>query len=63
MTCKELIECLTRFDPEELIDFVAAGIENRRYYKTMGCQLIDETAAILLEVAEAGPLDEILEEG
>lgn len=62
MTCKELIEYLTRFDPEEPVGFVVIDLENRIHYSLGGCKLINDIPAIFLETTGAGPLDEILEE-
>lgn len=62
MKCRELIEYLSSFDPEEVVAALIVDPENRLYYKAVGYQLLDEMAALLLEVSGAGPLDDIVEE-
>ena len=62
MTCKELIEYLSRFSPDELVAVVVVDTEKRLYHKICGCQLMDEPPALMFETTETGSLDEIAEE-
>lgn len=62
MTCKELIEYLSRFTPDETISIVVADIDKRIYYKISGYQLIEEFPALMFETNQSGNLDEIAEE-
>lgn len=61
MKCGELIEYLKRFNPEEVVAPLIVDPRNRLYYKAVGYQLLEESAALLLEVSGAGPLDDIAE--
>lgn len=62
LTCKEMIEYLSRFNPEEGVAVLVADIDKRIVYKISAYQMIDETPAILFETGETEPLDEVLEE-
>jgi len=62
MKCGELIKYLSRFGPEEQVAALVVDLKSRLYYKIGAYQFIDETAALLLEVAGSGPLDDLVEE-
>ena len=62
MTCKELIEYLKRFAPTEIVGFLILDVDERLAYKVNRYQLIDETATMILEIADPGPMDDVVEE-
>ncbi|MCD7947525.1 MAG: hypothetical protein LUG13_04400 [Oscillospiraceae bacterium] len=62
MKCGEIIEYLKRFGAEDLIGVVVVDVENRLHYRIGSYQLIDETPAMVLEVTDIGPMDEVVEE-
>lgn len=62
MTCEELIEYLSGFEPDTHVAFVVADIQKRLHYKISGVFLIDELPAVMLETTEPGPLDNLMEQ-
>lgn len=62
MKCREMIEYLKRFGPEEEIAALIVDPEKRLYYKPISYQLMDEVAALLFEVSGAEPLDDLDDE-
>ena len=62
MTCGDLIEYLSEFDPKETVAIMLVDIKNRIYHKIGRCKFIDEKATLLLETTGSGSLDDIAEE-
>ena len=62
MKCKELIDYLQRFRPDEHVGVVVVDIDKRLHHITEGYQLLLGNPAILLETTKSEPLDEIMEE-
>jgi len=64
MTCKELIEYLSEFDPEEGVAALILDLESRQAYKPKAYQLMSgaEFPVLLFELGEASPLDEMVEQ-
>ena len=64
MTCKELIEYLSGFAPEEGVAALILDLENRQAYKPKAYQIMSgaEFPVLLLELGEASPLDEMVEQ-
>jgi len=64
MTCKELIEYLSGFDPEEGVAALILDLESRQAYKPKAYQLMSgaEFPVLLFELGEASPLDEMVEQ-
>ena len=62
MFCKELIDYLSRFNPDERVSIIVVDITKRLAYTISAYQLMDEQPVLLLETTESEPLDEVLEE-
>lgn len=62
LTCKELIDYLGRFDPEEGVAAIIVDTEKRLHHITGGYELLDESPVLLIETTESEPLDAIVEE-
>ena len=64
MTCKELIEYLSGFDPEEGVAALILDLENRQAYKPKAYQLMSDAGfpVLLFELGEASPLDDMVEQ-
>lgn len=64
MTCKELIEYLSGFDPEEGVAALILDLENRQAYKPKAYQLMSDAGfpVLLFELGKASPLDDMVEQ-
>ena len=62
MTCKELLEYLSRFDPDEHVGILIVDVSKRLHHITAGYELLAELPAILLETEQSEPLDQVMEE-
>ncbi len=63
MTCAELIEYLSEFEPEENVRAIILNLETRQAYKTSGYQLMEDASfpVLLFELGESEPLDDVVE--
>lgn len=64
MTCKALIDYLSGFNPDEHVRVVALNLDARLAYKPDSYSLLTGAGfpAILFELGEAAPMDEVVEE-
>ncbi|HWR19081.1 MAG TPA: hypothetical protein VN608_05615 [Clostridia bacterium] len=62
LTCKALLQYLSRFDPNEGVGVIVVDTEKRLHHITGGYDLLKEAPALLIETTESEPLDAIAEE-
>lgn len=63
MSCKELIEYLSGFDPDENVSVLALNLDARQAHR-IGCyQLMTDAGfpVLLFELGESEPLDDVVE--
>lgn len=63
MSCEELIEYLSSFDPGENVSVLALNLEARRAHKISGYQLMEDAGSpvLLFELGESESLDDVVE--
>jgi len=59
MTCREMIEWLEQFEPDETVSAVIADPKKRLLYEITQLALITDSAAMLFTVGETQNLDTI----
>lgn len=64
MTCKELMDYLSGFDPDENVAALIADLKTRTAYPIGAYQLVTDAGfpALMFELGEGQPLDDMLEE-